>query len=1079
MKNGYTIGIDMGVNNVGWSILDNEKEELINYGVRLFNPSNDAKTRRECRNTRRGKRREDTRVNDLKKLLKNINFPEEIIIDVNLLEKRCKGINEALEKQDITNILIYMLCNRGYIPFGDNDNTESYVELKNNMLPCFYYYDIYKKTGRYHDINKTVRNTDNIREIKALLTNQSKYYKEITEDFINDVITIFTRKRKFFEGPGSVNSLTPYGRFKTEEDVEIYLENKKINPNYEKYLFEDLIGNCKYYIDEKCVPKLNKYQEIFNLLNDFINISFKSIDEVSNKNLFYQSKNEYYKLNKEGLLKVLSYAEEHPKLKVPDIFKDLFSTTLDNVTGYRIDRNKKYEFATLNNYRKVLNEFTKNNFDTSWIKDIDTYNKVIYIMTITPGANEFTNMIKSSDVPYKFNDNEISLLNELKIKFNKAFLLSYSNMSQKILERSINDMTNLAMNFMQVSRLKNYDKEAKKYFISKYQSTSSKGYKISKIFIDDIIASPQVKKSLRQAIDVINAIIEKYGLPKNIVIESTKELNSKDKRLEIEKLQKQNEVKRKRAEEIISKTFGEDMVTEKNIIKMMLYEETNGSCMYCNKPININDIINENYEIEHILPLSKSFNDSFENKTIACQKCNHEKGNKTAYQFLINNIKDFQERVNANNNLSEDKKENLLFSEDINKYTLRFFNRNLRDTAYATTELIKQINLFNDYLETIDKDKKIKTLSIPGWITHNIRKKNNLDKDRDDGKYHHAVDASIVASLTTTKIGEIMLEAQNDKKFWIKNSEGFEDKNEYLKKVNIKKTIEQIKKINNENTKLSSQVLQNPNKQLANQNIIKYIMKDNGYYKISQINDIYNLSNEDMKLLDKLFSQPTKQTLLCYDKDRATYLYLKEIYEKYKDMKGNPFINYIKDKEGIENFDIQTNGIRAVSKNNNGPIIKRLRYYQKVTSPYLLNKKNINKKDTTYIGLDSLAQYCTKVYKDNIKNEFVFLPVYSISVNLKTKIINENDSYYKLFFDKYLKNKDVTYITTLFNGNVIEVYKEDGSIIKGVISSFDKYAERIQIKNSNIRFVKKDRALTVYDVDVLGNEKKRLTYTIK
>ena len=302
---------------------------------------------------------------------------------------------------------------------------------------------------------------------------------------------------------------------------------------------------------------------------------------------------------------------------------------------------------------------------------------------------------------------------------------------------------------------------------------------------------------------------------------------------------------------------------------------------------------------------------------------------------------------------------------------------------------------------------------------------------------------------------------------------------EYLKKVNIKKIIEQIKKINNENTKLSSQVLQNPNKQLANQNIIKYIMKDNGYYKISQINNIYNLSNEDMKLLDKLFSQPTKQTLLCYDKDRATYLYLKEIYEKYKDMKGNPFTNYIKDKEGIENVDIQTNGIRAVSKNNNGPIIKRLRYYQKVTSPYLLNKKNINKKDTTYIGLDSLAQYCTKVYKDNIKNEFVFLPVYSISVNLKTKIINENDSYYKLFFDKYLKNKDVTYITTLFNGNVIEVYKEDGSIIKGVISSFDKYAERIQIKNSNIRFVKKDRALTVYDVDVLGNEKKRLTYTIK
>ena len=36
-----------------------------------------------------------------------------------------------------------------------------------------------------------------------------------------------------------------------------------------------------------------------------------------------------------------------------------------------------------------------------------------------------------------------------------------------------------------------------------------------------------------------------------------------------------------------------------------------------------------------------------------------------------------------------------VFTEDIDKYSIRFFNRNLRDTAYATTELVKHLaNLY-------------------------------------------------------------------------------------------------------------------------------------------------------------------------------------------------------------------------------------------------------------------------------------------------------------------------------------------------------------------------------------------------
>ncbi len=117
----YTIGLDIGVGSVGWAILDNEKNELIKYGVRKFTSTEGAKERREHRNVRRRYKRRENRVKDLRKVLVEINFPEENIIDPKLIEKRVLGQREKISKQDITNILHYFMLHRGYIPFGDEE----------------------------------------------------------------------------------------------------------------------------------------------------------------------------------------------------------------------------------------------------------------------------------------------------------------------------------------------------------------------------------------------------------------------------------------------------------------------------------------------------------------------------------------------------------------------------------------------------------------------------------------------------------------------------------------------------------------------------------------------------------------------------------------------------------------------------------------------------------------------------------------------------------------------------------------------------------------------------------------------
>ena len=81
-----------------------------------------------------------------------------------LIETRCKGINEQISKQDITNILCYMATHRGYIPFGDEE--VSFVDL-DGKYPCEYYYEMFKSStnNKYRALRNTVKNEENINEV--------------------------------------------------------------------------------------------------------------------------------------------------------------------------------------------------------------------------------------------------------------------------------------------------------------------------------------------------------------------------------------------------------------------------------------------------------------------------------------------------------------------------------------------------------------------------------------------------------------------------------------------------------------------------------------------------------------------------------------------------------------------------------------------------------------------------------------------------------------------------------------------------------------------------------------------------
>lgn len=1086
----FIIGLDLGINNVGWSVINLDTNEIVDYGVVRYTESSDAQDRRGYRSVRRLRNRRLHRIERLALLFNKYNLPTTKTIENNLLQKRIDGLNSELSWQEIVNIIYYFATHRGYIPFNDEKNERETVNLEENQYPCHFIMDEYKKYGKYRNANFLIKFEDNINELKAMLGNQSKYHSFLTDILINDILKIVNNKRSFYEGPGGPreDQLTPYGRYTSIEDLDHF----KKDFNYNKYLYEKLIGKCNIALNEPRAPKWNYFAEEFNFLNDFINIKVKTefIGDIYPKKV-----NEHGKLTRETILEIKQYILTKDVIKIDSLFNHILGLKIDAIDGYRYDKNKQPEFSKFEFYKYIAKQFKNANLKPKWLDDKDIYNKVIYVLTVAPSSLQLEEMLKDRVKIHEFSNEEIDVLKLIKTKKVNE-LNSYHSLSEKVLKRVLIDMdqSNYQLNYMQIKQLNYYEKESDEFFQKNYTLKTKSPYYLEIKYIDELITNPQVKKTLRKALKVINAMIKKYqNYPTIIAIESTREMNSKSKREEIIKTQKVFEDRRKEA-----KSFLENngiSVNETNIIKSVLYQETDGHCIYCNKPIPISNL--SSLEIEHILPISHSFDDSFDNLSCSCLKCNKEKGNLTPYYFLNESDYDkFKQRV-LSGKFSAAKKDNLLFENDISKYELKFINRNLRDVAYGTIALCDEIRRFNKFLN--NKDEAIKIVTIPGQLTSKIRHRVGLDEKDRSKLFHHAVDATIIASIANTKIGGYLINLQNDRDYWFKNKKELEILPYLIQRVDID-NIDVIKKINEDNIKKSYDVNKDPEKTIANANVIKILNENNQFYKVQQIPNIYNLDiRKDGSKLDQLFDETnTNRVLLCQRDDPKLFLRLKTIYNTYKNTNRNPFRDYCLYEFGIETDENQFNylihGIRKSPDKKNSPIVKTLRFKERITNPYILEKKTNRKnnahgafltpenKRTTIIGLDSLSQYCTDLYFSKTTNRFIFVPVYTVSVDLNEKKINRQEKYYVETYNRLIGNQTIKFIGTLFNNEWCEVYKKnDTNAFEGRYVCYHKTNNLLIFgikgsyeSNETFNMTTLDKRIIIYSTDILGKRYKRL-----
>ena len=201
---------------------------------------------------------------------------------------------------------------------------------------------------------------------------------------------------------------------------------------------------------------------------------------------------------------------------------------------------------------------------------------------------------------------------------------------------------------------------------------------------DRNLRNPVVEQITNEALQVIKAIWKEYKFkPEELEIRIELARDLKNSAAEREKIykgqinnQKQNSrIKERLAEEKIP-------VTDENVLKYKLYEQQKYVSPYSGNTLELS--LFDEYEIDHIIPKSRLFDDSIANKVLVEGFLNKEKSNRTSWEYIsqqntqykICSIQVFLDLINEN--YFDRKKKNLL----LEKIPTNFIERQIKETQY-------------------------------------------------------------------------------------------------------------------------------------------------------------------------------------------------------------------------------------------------------------------------------------------------------------------------------------------------------------------------------------------------------------
>lgn len=1042
------LGLDIGISSVGWGIIDLDTSNIVDAGVRLFEEANRNanEERRGFRSSRRLKRRRVHRLERTRKLLEENGFPLGKIGEKNPYEVRRDAIYNEVSKENLAVALYQLVKHRGTTLDAPDDDkvvgselsTKNQLSKNKQLLQNKYICEI--QLERLQNKNEKMRNYENrfntndyVNEAKAILENQKQYHSEITEEFIERYLQLISKRRAYYEGPGSKISPTKYGQYYIKQDGTLGHMS----------MIDKMRGKCTYFPEELRIAKMSYSADLYNLLNDLNKIQIDG-EYLNEDDKVYFVENFVKKKKKITLKQILKYK----------------NAALDAiVTGYRVDLKKNTpQFTEFKGYNEIFSIIEKNNLPKDILNSPDLLDELAEILTTWKSYEKREEKIREVFSNY----DEMTIAKIVDAFKETTKFVGYHSLSKKAIDIIISELWSTNRNQMEIFHDLGLDAR-------RVQNCKSK----NKIHFDDeAILSTVAKRAHRETIKIVNEARKKYGEFETIVVETAREKNSDEKVKMYRDFQKQSGDFEKRMAKLLGvKELSELHLTSKQHLALKLWEAQDGKCIYSGKGISLSEIINSMYlfEVDHIIPISISFDDSQSNKVLCYHSENQEKGQRTPYQYFMTgkakrSFEEFKTEVlnlYHSKKINNKKKDYLLEMRDIkNNVELQkqFINRNLVDTQYA-------MRSFSMTLRSFFKENDIDTtvLSVRGAFTSSIRRRAHMNKDRDESFAHHAIDALIVAAIGKMPIFKFF----ND--FKILSEDRVVDK-KTGELLNEKEFFEQnilqfFRSLMNYESKIkySHKVDRKGNRSMTNQTIYGTREYHGERYYVGKFSNIYQLDKKGVEpILKKIQKNPESFLIAQHNPDLFDLIVKITKEHAHAD---NPFNDYF-----------EQNGY--IMKDGKVPV-KNLKYLEKKLGVHLdITKKYSNSKNE--VVLLRIKRARIDVYKNKEgQYKYIGVPYFWFKQKGNKQVLDMN--IYKEEKQKEYKKIDDSFdfVFSLYKNDTFSYEKDGEEFFRIFRGDNDTIKNKIEVncidkpnRNRQMLYMNSVKNLTKYNVDVLGNQHK-------
>lgn len=288
----------------------------------------------------------------------------------------------------------------------------------------------------------------------------------------------------------------------------------------------------------------------------------------------------------------------------------------------------------------------------------------------------------------------------------------------------------------------------------------------------DELTNPVVHRAIAEYRKILNALIAKYGSVHKIHIELTRDVGKNFQ--EREKYKKEIESNHQARVQAMQECEKLGLtLSEGNILKLRLFREQNEICVYSGRKITLANLKEQGaLEIDHILPYSRSSDDSYMNKVLVFTNENQNKGNKTPYEAFGGDSQKWGEIESlALRSGYPKKKAKRILDKGFGDREAGFKSRNIVDSGYIarlianyTKEYLKFLPLDsheNTALIAGEKDSKIHVEAVKGMLTATMRHFWGLGSKNRYEHTHHAIDAIIIAYINAAMIQRFSQFRQN------------------------------------------------------------------------------------------------------------------------------------------------------------------------------------------------------------------------------------------------------------------------------------------------------------------------------